>query len=301
MFKYRRSDGSSGTKRGFASRTAARKARRQLVGAIERGEVRVCREDFATFFDSWLRGRRPFISPGTFADYGVHGEKRLKPAFGERKPPELTTAEIREWMAEQDELVEAGLIAPKTINNALGVLVACLNQAAEDGLIPANPAARVQRLPLEPTERDWLRLHEIDLYLDSCSDLYRPLATTLVGTGMRISEALALRWAHIELDRGAIRVYRSRRGQDEGTTKGKRFRAVDVGPGLVATLRDLKARQAEHVLIDPRESYAFVMPVRKRKRDHGRWASKPEGKPMDRNTVSGTWHKQRWRMPACAT
>ena len=198
---------------------------------------------------------------------------------------------MREWVAEQDEQVEAGLIAPKTVNNALGVLVACLNQAVEDGLVAANPAARVQRLPLEPNERDWLRLHEIDLYLDSCSDVYRPLAATLVGTGMRISEALALRWAHIELERGAIRVYRSRRGQSEGATKGRRFRAVDIGPGLVATLRDLKARQAEHLTVDPRESYAFAMPVRRRKSDLGRWASKPEGQPMDRSTVSRSWHK----------
>ena len=87
LFKYRRSDGTSDTKRGFASRAAARKARRSHVSAVERGEVRVCREDFATFFDSWLRGRRPFLSPGTFANYRVHGEKRLKPAFGSETPP----------------------------------------------------------------------------------------------------------------------------------------------------------------------------------------------------------------------
>ena len=87
LFKYRRPDGTSDTKRGFASRAAARQARRALVSAVERGEVRVCREDFATFFDSWLRGRRPFLSPGTFANYRVHGEKRLKPAFGSETPP----------------------------------------------------------------------------------------------------------------------------------------------------------------------------------------------------------------------
>ncbi len=291
LFKYRRSDGSSDTKRGFASRSAARKARRQLVGAIERGEVRVCREDFATYFDAWLHGRRPFLSPGTLSDYRNHGEKRLKPAFGRVRPAELTTADVREWMSEQDEAVEAGLIAPKTVNNALGVLVACLNQAAEDGLIAVNPAARVQRLPLEPAERDWLRLLEIPLYLESCSSIYRPLAATLIGTGMRISEALSLHWHQVEFDRGVIRVYRSRRGRGEGPTKGRRFRSVDAGPGLLQTLGDLRARQAEQLVRDARDAYVFVMPVRRRRRDSGRWDSRPAGEPMDRTTVSRSWHK----------
>ncbi len=222
------------------------------------------------------------------ADYRNHRAERLKPAFGERKPTALTTAETRDWMAAQDELVEAGLIAPKTVNNALGVLVACLNQAAEDGLIPVNPAARVQRLPLEPAERDWLRLHEIALYLDSCSPTYHPLAATLIGTGLRISEALALRWDHVELDRRAIRVYRSHKAAGEGATKGKRFRSVDVGPGLVEVLRDLKARQGEQVTFDPRESHVFVTPLRRRKAELGRWQDRGAGRPMDRNTVSRT-------------
>jgi integrase len=38
------------------------------------------------------------------------------------------------------------------------------------------------------------RRSEIPLYLAACSDLYRPVAELLIATGMRISEALGLRW-----------------------------------------------------------------------------------------------------------
>jgi hypothetical protein len=44
---------------------------------------------------------------------------------------------------------------------ALGVLVAALNGAVADQMLPLNPAAGVERLPLGHIERDWLRLHEI--------------------------------------------------------------------------------------------------------------------------------------------
>jgi len=93
-------------------------------------------------------------------------------------------------MAALAEEVEAGELAAKTVNNALGTLVVCLNDAVKDGLIPTNPALRVQRLPPAHIERDDLRLDEVPLYLDACSEIHRPLAELLIGSGLRISEAL---------------------------------------------------------------------------------------------------------------
>ena len=113
-------------------------------------------------------------------------------------------------------------------------LVVCLNDAVEDGLLVANPALRVQRLPPAHIEREYLRLDEIPRYLDSCSDVYRPLAELLIGSGLRISEALALRASDLELEEtgGAIIVYRSRKKDGTGSTKSDRFRSVEIGPGL---------------------------------------------------------------------
>jgi integrase len=54
-----------------------------------------------------------------------------------------------------------------------------------------------------------LRLNEIPRYLDGRSDVYRPLAELLIGSGLRISEALALRISDLELEStgGAVIVY----------------------------------------------------------------------------------------------
>jgi integrase len=196
---------------------------------------------------------------------------------------------VQDWLL---ELHEAGDYAPKTLNNALGVLVAALNSAAKDRLIPLNPAARVERLPLGHVERDWLRLNEIGLYMDACAPVYRPLAELLIGSGMRISEALGVRWDDVDFERQVIRVYRSARRDGDGPTKGKRFRSVQVGPGLLETLQDLRARRAEAQAADLTRARVCTMPVRTRKRERGRWATKEPFTPMDRNTVSSAWHKQ---------
>ena len=88
-------------------------------------------------------------------------------------------------------------------------------------------------LPVEQAEIDYLRLGEIERYLDACAEHYRPLAEFLIGTGARISEALAIRWPDLDLDAGTVRICASARPTRDrhAPTKGKRFRAVQSGRG----------------------------------------------------------------------
>jgi integrase len=281
------------SKRGFASERAARDARRRLVEQVERGEVRHTKETFGGYWERWLVRRKPYLEPGTWTDYEIHGRRRLVPPFGSRPLGELSVDEIREFVAELAEGGGAGQLAPKTVNNALGTLVVCLNDAVQDGLLALNSALRVQRLPPAHIERDYLRLDEITPYLDACSELYRPLAELLIGS-VRISEALGLRLADLELDDtgGTIVVYRSRKKEALGSTKSDRFRSVEIGPRLCAVLRDQAARRVELAEGGRADACLFVMPVRAVKRGNGHWESSGIARPLDRNTVSRDWHKQ---------
>ena len=293
-FVYRRSDGTQTSRRGFTSERAARDARRRVIEQVDRGEVRHTRETFGGYWERWLARRKPYLEPGTWTGYEITGRKRLVPAFGTRSLGELAVDEIRDFMADLAEAVEAGELAAKTVNNALGTLVVSLNDAVQDGLIASNPAVRVQRLPLAHIERDYLRLDEIPRYLDACSNIYRPLAEVLVGSGLRISEALGLRLGDLELEDtgGMIVVYRSRKKDTIGSTKSDRFRSVEVGPALSAALRDQLAHRGELADGDRAGAFLFVMPVRTTKRGNGRWGSAGLAKPLDRTTVSRDWHKQ---------
>jgi integrase len=292
-FVYRRSDGTQTSKRGLSSERAARDAHRRQVEQVERGEVRHTRETFGDYWHRWLGRRRPYLEPGTWADYEIHGRKRLLPAFATQSLGALSVDGIRDFVADLAEAVEAGDMAPKTVNNALGTLVVCLNSAVDDGLIVANPALRVGRLPAADIERDYLRLDEIPRYLDACSDVYRPLAELLIGSGLRISEALALRTGDLELDAagGTIVVYRSRKKASVGSTKSDRFRSVEIGPAVSAVLRDAVARRTELASDRSDGGFVFVMPTRTSKRSGGVWESAGLARPFDRNTISRDWHK----------
>lgn len=289
-FVFRDSGGKQTTKRGFTSRTAARKERERLMGRVHRGELRVSRETFGEYWERYLRARRPYLEDGSWQDYRRHGELRLLPDLGHRKLTSLTAPDLRDWLV---ELSASGRWAPKTINNALKVLVVCLNRAVGDGLIAVNPAAYVQTLPLAHLERDFLRLEEIGLYLQACPQAYRPLAETLIGTGMRISEAIALTAADVDLRSHAVIVSRSAKdGGRIGSTKSDRFRRVEIGPALRDLLADHIARRMEHATGTDRDALLFVAPVRRTKTDKGRWSSAGELGQLDRCTVSRGWHKE---------
>jgi integrase len=286
----KRSDGSYTSKRGFTSKKAAADARRRLIEKQERGELRHTKMSFAEFWTLWLNERKPHLEPGTWEAYERDGRLRLLPALGSLPLEKLEVEDVRGVKEELVDAMEDGELAAKTINNSLGTLVVCLNAALDDKLIAANPALRVPRLPSAHIERDYLRLHEISHYLDSCSAVYRPLAELLIGSGLRISEALALKIPDLELEEsgGVIVVYRSRkRGGTVGSTKSDRFRAVEIGRGLSAVL----LKHLEHRATADRDALLFAMPTRVRKRDQGRWAGNGAGEPMDRTTVSRDWHK----------
>jgi integrase len=241
------------------------------------------RGSFATFWARLLQDRRPYLTGGSFIDFETHGRKRLLPAFGDVPLGRMDEDLVRSWLAAMARRVEADEISAKTVNNARTCLSVALNEACRRGLIARNPCAAVPALPVDRQELDYLRLDEIEPYLDACMSHYRALAHFLIGTGARISEALAVEFQHLAPEQGVVRIYRQRGrdGADSRPTKGKRFRSVQVGPALVATPAELERRRrpAPH-------DWVFLCPTPRR----GRHATRSTVGPPNRRTVHD-WHE----------
>jgi integrase len=115
-----------------------------------------------------------------------------------------------------------------------------LARLEEDGDLIRNPArsspgARERiKLPAAHREMDYLRVDAIPLYLDACDEVGRPLAETLIATGLRIGEALALTCDDVDFAMRTLRIVRSRKAEGRGSTKGDRFRSADFGDRLEA-------------------------------------------------------------------
>jgi integrase len=120
-----------------------------------------------------LETKRPYVTPATLQDYATQGRKRLLPWFGELKLAAIDEDRVRAWLTEMAELVDAGELNAKTVNNARTCLSMTLGEAVRRGHLAHSPCQYVRALPTERPELDYLRLTEIEPYLDACVEHYR--------------------------------------------------------------------------------------------------------------------------------
>ena len=289
MAVYRSSNGFQEKKKGFRGVREAERFLNKTMAEVDAGRVIASPDTFASYIDGWLAEHRPRIEEGTYRDYRVHVERRLKPFFGDLKLGDIAPAHVRRYVA---ELVEGAAgrserlyravgrrwegqaagdpgrrIGAKTINNSLIPLRVALGHAVEEGLIARNPAASApgarQRIKVaaEQPGIDFLRLSEIRRYLEACSADFRPLAEVLIACGLRIAEAFELSWTDVGFSRSALLVTGSRKpgrgaGEVSAASRGTAS-AVEFGPRIERALHDLRARQTEHGAADPTRTPVF--------------------------------------------
>ena len=155
-------------------------------------------------------------------------------------------------------------LKPKSLSHVHAALRAILAQAVEDGLVPTNVAETKRARSARPrggsngtkvtAEQCWTTEQARAFVAATADDRLGPLWALLLGTGLRRGEAIGLRWEHIDLDAGTLRVARSEtavRGQvveSDDTKSPAGIRTILLGDELVAILRAHRKRQAEERL-----------------------------------------------------
>jgi integrase len=174
------------------------------------------------------------------------------------------------------DLEDSGL-SGKTISLRHQLLAAAFKRAVGDDLLMKSPATGVKIKRSERGAKVFLSPDEFSRIYAMVPDEWRPLIHTLAGTGMRISEALALRVGDLHLD-GAhprIDVHRTWQWTEGGkartgapkTERGRRSISIDAS--LVQHLREHTAGMEPHA-----------------------WVFTRDGEPIDRNAVGHQW--RRW-------
>jgi len=156
-------DGTVTTRRGYRTREQATRARDRLTHA---GPPRAD-ASFGCFWRRWLADKQPYLTEGSLEDLETHGRKRLLPHLAHVPIGAITEQHIRDWLARILEQQRSGAISAKTIKNARSALSGALADASRRDLLPRNPCQFVAPLPLEHRELDYLRLAEINRYLDA--------------------------------------------------------------------------------------------------------------------------------------
>jgi integrase len=190
------------------------------------------------------------VGPGTYHQYGVHVRHHIIPALGRMKLSRLTAAHIQSVYAQK---LRNGL-APATVRLTHAVLHRALNQAVRFNLIPWNPAGRVDPPKVSQEEITPLNSEQARVLLDTGKgDRLEALYVISLTVGLRIGEALGLKWSDIDLDTGTLRVNRqlqryTGKGFVFSEPKHGRRRTVDLPHRAVEALRSHRKRQVEEQL-----------------------------------------------------
>jgi integrase len=228
---------------------------------------------FHEFASEWVDAmRHEGLSPSTLATYEWELTNHLLPFFARYRLTEITIAEVDRY---RQEKVREGLLGATSINKTIGRLAQILEVAIERELIDRNPArGRRRRLRQRVPMRTWLdRAEQIEALLQAAGELdnearvdrratpRRVLLATLTLAGLRIGEALSLRWRDVDLAVGRLRV------RDSKTDAG--VRQVDLLPALREELSAHKAQTrfgAADDFVFPSERGGRANPTNVRKR-----------------------------------
>ena len=107
-------------------------------------------------------------------------------------------------------------VTDTTINRDLECLRHILFWAADEGLLPANPLARLRLVPERRKPGSVLSLAEERLLLEASAPHLRALIIAALDTGMRRGELLHQRWEHIDFARSVLFVTQSKTAGGEG-------------------------------------------------------------------------------------
>jgi integrase len=237
----------------------ARTVQRAVVEAeeyrtqIRRGEIVVSSrltvnelaEEYFTLMDSLVAtGER---SPRTLDLYQQRYRTHIEPTLGRKRVQDVRAEQIAAIYAKQ----RGKGIAPWTISGTHTILSGLFRFALTRGYIASNPLDRLAKIekPKQVSERQARRLSEDDVrrLCASATDRYRPIVTTIAWTGMRVSEALGLRWQDVDFDAREIRV--SGQLTEEKTIKKPKTRAggrsIPLLPVVEHALREHRKKQLE--------------------------------------------------------
>lgn len=184
----------------------------------------------------WKSRIFPMLKPSTQSSYRTNLNRYVFPWLGEARLREMRKGDIQAWLS---ALSESGL-SRQTVKNIWSALSSVLRSAVDWGYIDLNPAHGVRLPARQPKAFVFLPTPEqIAEILKQLPEPSFTLMLLLVGTGLRVGEAIGLRPEDIDRNRNNLTV---RRDVWHGKVNSPKYaaseRVVPLGPILTKHLKE---------------------------------------------------------------
>jgi integrase len=208
--------------------------------------------DWLAHLESRVAARDPRrrYSRRTVDLYRQRLHQHVIPTLGYRAVADVALGDVRRLV---DRLASGGL-APGTVTSVVGILSGLLRYAVKGGHLERNPVRDLDRDDRPGTGRltepRYLTAAEVEALLAQMSDVFRPVAAACAYAGLRVSEALGLRWCDVDFGGGTLTV--SAQLGPDGTRAPLKTTAssatVPLLPKLAKELKEHRSRVAGQAL-----------------------------------------------------
>ena len=263
----------------------------------EKPTITTYRELVALWWESYKNTIKPNSQQTMEGIVRIH----ILPVFGDYKLDKLTTPiiqqQVNKW-ADKANKGEKGAYANYSFLNNINrrilqygvTMQAIQHNPARDVIIPRKQQNKEHKVKFFSNQELKQFLDYLDnLDLSSYENFFDyVLYKTLLASGCRIGEALALEWPDIDLKKGIISISKTlNRYQETNTPKSKAgLREVDIDTATVSLLKQYKKRQqvqswqlgrSEGIVFTPfTTKYAYACLLRKRLQSHFKAAGVPD-------------------------
>jgi integrase len=184
----------------------AKKALREALLDRDEGYVPADTLTVRLYVEGWMEDRRDTVSARTWRVQESMLRNRVTPHIGDTRLSKLTPADVR---AMYRRLFSDGL-TPSTVGRIHAILKQAMRDAVRDRIIRSNPLEDVKAPKQERTEKNVLTPDELRRLLETVrGGRFEGVFYLCSLVGLRIGEALALRYEDVDLERGTIRVERT--------------------------------------------------------------------------------------------
>jgi integrase len=237
----------------------ARAVKAAVKADLDRGEYReTSKVSFEDYARDWLKTYTGRTSRGlresTKAEYKRAIEQRAIPFFGRMRLAAVTTPDVKRYIAS----VAGSGVSVSTVRGAYAPVRALFATAVEDGLIRVNPAAGIRLAVSNGNEEEEIEIvkalteEELRKLIAATAEEHRLLVRFLAHTGLRIGEALALRWEDVDLGKRRVKVRRRFYKGSFAPPKSRYGRRdVPLSPGMAQDLWNTRKRAGESELVFP--------------------------------------------------
>ena len=218
----------------------------QYVEDIHKGLDISIANNIRELSDKFLQAKSLKASPRVVEGYKSDLDKRILPTFENKLIRNVTTAMANDWIVEMNENEE---ISTNQIRTSRKTAIALFNHAIKLNILERNPFAYSESITHTKQEMSPLSPAEVTIFLNEAKNSkHHALFTTLITTGMRVGEALALTWNDINTVTKEVSInkqYTNGVFKDHPKTSASK-RTIKIGDDLVEVLKAHQIEQLEY-------------------------------------------------------